>query len=173
MKWRLSMGGGDRSQRGSLLIECLAAILIFSVGILAIANLQGTAVAVSTDAKYRSEAAILANALVGRMWASNRTQATLQANFANPTGSSTTTATGYLAWAWVGSGGGTAGTTASPQSGTVLGTLPVPSTNLPQVGITSVLTTVTPTSVVTVTITWQAPKDTTTHRYVLTTQIGG
>ena len=162
-----------KKQSGSMLIESLVAILIFSMGILAVAGLQGSAVSVSTDSKFRTEAGVLANALVGRMWASDRTQATLQTNFANATGSSSSTAAGYLAWAWVGMGGGTAGTVTAPQAGTVLGTLPVPSANLPTVVITPVTTTTTPSSLVTITIFWKAPKDTTTHTYVVTAQIGG
>ena len=68
-------------QSGVVLLEALLAILVFSLGILALVGLQATAVKQSTDAKYRSEAALLANDLIGQMWVSDRTAATLQANF--------------------------------------------------------------------------------------------
>lgn len=73
----------DFSQRqsGVVLLESLLAILIFSLGILALIGLQATAVKQSTDARYRSEAALLANDIIGQMWVSDRTPATLQGNF--------------------------------------------------------------------------------------------
>ncbi len=66
------------SQRGSMMLEALLAILIFSLGILAVVGMQGSAVKASSDAKYRSDASLLANRLIGEMWATNRTIATLQ-----------------------------------------------------------------------------------------------
>ena len=59
-------------QNGSMMIEALAAILIFSLGILAMMGLQASAVNMSSDAKYRSDASMLANQLIGQMW-TNRT----------------------------------------------------------------------------------------------------
>ena len=69
-------------QSGVILIEALVAILIFSVGILALVGLQATAIKQSTDARYRTEAAALANELIAEMWVSDRTTATLITNFA-------------------------------------------------------------------------------------------
>ena len=54
-------------QAGSMLLEALIAILIFSMGILAIVGMQGSAVRATSDAKYRSDASILANELIGEM----------------------------------------------------------------------------------------------------------
>jgi type IV pilus assembly protein PilV len=68
-------------QSGMILIEALLAILIFSLGILALVGLQATAIKQSADAKYRTEAALLANEIIGQMWVSDRTTAVLQANF--------------------------------------------------------------------------------------------
>lgn len=67
-------------QQGFALMECLFAVLIFSVGILALLSLQATSIAESGSAKYRTDASMLANRLVGEMWSSNR--ATLASNFA-------------------------------------------------------------------------------------------
>ena len=70
-----------RGQAGSMLLEAFIAILIFSMGILAIVGMQASAIKNSTEAKYRSEASLLANQLIGKMWVSNRNPATLQTNF--------------------------------------------------------------------------------------------
>jgi type IV pilus assembly protein PilV len=78
--------GFARQQSGMILIEALLAVLIFSLGILALVGLQATSVKQSADAKYRSEAALLANEIIGQMWVSDRTTATLQTNFNSPGG---------------------------------------------------------------------------------------
>lgn len=78
-------------QRGVALLEALISILIMSFGILAIIGLQANAVRLSTDAKYRSDAVLAANRLIGEMQASDRTAATLQAAY--QTGGAS-----FLAW---------------------------------------------------------------------------
>jgi type IV pilus assembly protein PilV len=80
-------------QSGSFLLEALIAILIFSMGILAIVGLQAASIAASSDAKYRTEASLLANQLIGEMWASDHTQ--LVANYQGASGSG---GAGYAAW---------------------------------------------------------------------------
>ena len=57
-----------KSQGGVILIEALIGILIFSIGILALIGMQAAAMKNTTDARYRSEAAFLANQLIGQMW---------------------------------------------------------------------------------------------------------
>jgi type IV pilus assembly protein PilV len=83
-------------QKGSMLLEALIAILIFSMGILALVGLQGTSVKLATDARYRSDASLQANQLIGQMWVSDRTPATLQTNFQGGAGNN-----GALYSAWV------------------------------------------------------------------------
>jgi len=78
MKTRLRL---PRRQRGFSLIEGLVAILIFSLGVLALIGLQANSIQQSTAATYRSEATMLTNQLIGQMWTSNRTPATLMTNF--------------------------------------------------------------------------------------------
>lgn len=56
-------------QSGIALLEALIAILIFSMGILAVMGLQAVSISNTLMGKYRSDAAFLANAVVGRMWA--------------------------------------------------------------------------------------------------------
>jgi type IV pilus assembly protein PilV len=154
-------------QTGVMLIEALVALLIFSVGILGIVGLQASAIKASSDAKYRSEAALMANELIGKMWASNRTQATLQAAYASTNG------TAYQTWAWQGLDAATPGTLTAPAPGTVMKALPGALANPPSVVITASTATIIPSSVVTVTVFWQAPGDTTVHNYIAIAQIGG
>ena len=68
-------------QAGFSLIEALVSIVIFSIGVLALIALQVTSVRQSSNAKYRSDAALLVNQLIGQMWVSDRTTTTLQTNF--------------------------------------------------------------------------------------------
>ena len=56
-------------QRGSALLEALIAILIFSFGVLGLIGILAASVRATNDARYRAEAANLANALIGDMWA--------------------------------------------------------------------------------------------------------
>jgi len=58
-------------ERGVMLIEALVAILIFSIGILAVVGMQAVAIKDVTAAKYRSEAAFLAQELLAQMWTDN------------------------------------------------------------------------------------------------------
>jgi type IV pilus assembly protein PilV len=59
-----------------MLIEALIAILIFSIGVLAIVGLQATMIKNTADAKYRSEASYIAQARIGQMWADPEALAT-------------------------------------------------------------------------------------------------
>lgn len=59
----------SNGQSGVMLLEALIAILIFSFGVLGIVGLQATAINTVQDAKYRSDAALLANELIGEMMA--------------------------------------------------------------------------------------------------------
>jgi len=60
---------GPLRSRGSVLIEGLIAILVFSVGILAIVRLQATAINNTQDAKLRADASFVASQIIGQMWA--------------------------------------------------------------------------------------------------------
>ena len=59
---------GGRKQAGVMLLEVLIAILIFSVGVLAVVGMQAAAINNVNDSKYRSEAAFLTNRLLSQMW---------------------------------------------------------------------------------------------------------
>lgn len=61
-RWRLP-------QNGSALLEALVAILIFSFGVLGLIGILAASIRATNDARYRAEAANLANAVIGDMWA--------------------------------------------------------------------------------------------------------
>ncbi len=69
------------SQQGSILLEALVGVLIFSLGVLALIAMQARAVQLATDSKYRFDAAFLANQMLSQMWVSNKANATFVANF--------------------------------------------------------------------------------------------
>jgi type IV pilus assembly protein PilV len=87
----------QRVQGGAMLIEALIAILIFSIGILGIVGLQAAAVQQSSDARYRAQAAELAQQLFGQMWTGDRTATTLQTQY-NCTPPCASAGAGYQTW---------------------------------------------------------------------------
>lgn len=131
-------------QSGVLLLEVLVAILIFALGLLAVLSLQGAAMREIGDARYRMDAAILADQLVGQMWADDRTNATLIANY----DSVNAAAPGYAPWA-----------------AQVSQLLPN------AIGANAPTVTVNATNQVTINIFWQAPEDTNRHQFGMITQL--
>lgn len=81
-----------KPQNGSVLLEGLLAILIFSVGLLSILMLLSTALSEVGNARYRTEASLLAADLIAEMWTGDRTAASLQARYTD------TTAADYQRW---------------------------------------------------------------------------
>jgi len=141
-----------KKQRGMLLIEALIAILIFSIGILGLVGLQAKAIALSSDAKHRADAAILANQLIGRLAVASPAAA---AGFAHhPEGSAACAPSG------------TEGTEAAVTEwlAEVAASLPGADSSKQQVTVD------TTNGVVVVTICWQ-PQDGRQHRHVVTTQM--
>jgi type IV pilus assembly protein PilV len=57
-----------QSQGGVMLIEALVAILIFSVGVIAVMGMQAVSIEQVSAAKYRTDASYLANQIAGQMW---------------------------------------------------------------------------------------------------------
>lgn len=56
-------------QKGIVLLEALIALLIFSLGILALVGLQAAMIKNTSDNKYRADASFIAQERIGRMWA--------------------------------------------------------------------------------------------------------
>jgi type IV pilus assembly protein PilV len=61
-------------QAGSFLLEALIAILVVAFGVLGLIGLEARVIQNVDDAQYRAEAAFLANALLGQMWAYDQTK---------------------------------------------------------------------------------------------------
>ena len=55
-------------QEGVMLLEALVAILIFSIGIIAVMGMQAASISQVTQAKFRTDASYLANQILGQMW---------------------------------------------------------------------------------------------------------
>lgn len=103
-----------KPQAGYMLLEALVAMLVFAIGVLGVVSLQAVSVKNSGAAKFRTDASMLANQLIGEMWASNRTALTLKTQFqGGPQDPEVEAGDGYNAW--LGDSG---------KPGTVLGTLP-------------------------------------------------
>jgi type IV pilus assembly protein PilV len=55
-------------QEGVMLLEALIGILIFSLGVLALVAMQAVSVSSVSNSRYRTEAAFLANDILGSAW---------------------------------------------------------------------------------------------------------
>jgi type IV pilus assembly protein PilV len=144
-----------KMQTGSVILEALISILIFSIGILALVGLQTAAVTNVADGKYRSTAGFLADQMVGTIWA-NRL-GVLAANASNVMIASPnpTFACNSCAQSSVGNT-----YTQTWAASSVAAALPNPTTNIAING-----------PAVTITIGWQAPNDAVPHRHVVQTFI--
>lgn len=72
----MNMKRAQTQQQGSMILEAMIAILIFSMGILALVGLQATAINTASDAKYRSTAGFLADQMIGTVWAARQNSTT-------------------------------------------------------------------------------------------------
>ena len=61
----------EGAQRGMALLECLMALLIFSVGLLGLLGLEARVMNISTDSENRNRAAMLASEVASAMWLNN------------------------------------------------------------------------------------------------------
>jgi type IV pilus assembly protein PilV len=142
------------SQRGSALLEALFAILIFSIGLLALVALQAVSIKNSIDAKYRSDASYVANQIIAQMWVDRsnldnyvRNETGAVCNFAGAAGNANVTA-------WVAQ---------------VAGLLPGSAANGTQIQVTTPAGT--STRLVKVTVCWQGPQEATPHNFAVTARI--
>jgi type IV pilus assembly protein PilV len=55
-------------QQGSMLLEALIAVTIFSIGLLGVIGMQATAINSTLDARFRTDSAFLANQIISQMW---------------------------------------------------------------------------------------------------------
>jgi type IV pilus assembly protein PilV len=132
------------NQQGVVLLEALIGILIFSLGVLALVAMQAVSISNVSNARYRTEAAFLANEIISQMWVDRGAGYANLATYAVSGGS----ASGAPAQAWVNK---------------VRLELPGSDANPPEVAIT------TPAAggrQVTVTLRWKAPDAVTVSNHV-------
>lgn len=142
-------------QQGSAILEALISILIFSIGILSLMNLQAASIKNSSDARYRADATYLANQIIGQMWVD---RGNISAYAHKPAGA---------ACAPTGAASGNSNVTAwLAQASTLL-----PGASSANQQITVGALTSSNAYPITVTICWQAPQDSAPHNFVTTTQI--
>ncbi|HEX3915302.1 MAG TPA: prepilin-type N-terminal cleavage/methylation domain-containing protein [Steroidobacteraceae bacterium] len=60
-----------RTQHGVALLECLMALLIFSVGLLGLLGLEARVMNISVDSEDRNRAAMFASEVASQMWLNN------------------------------------------------------------------------------------------------------
>lgn len=135
-------------QRGSIMLESLIAVLIFSLGILSLVALLGASVKNSSSAVYRTQASLLASQLIGQMWTGDKSNAALIAAYQ-----------GSGPEAWIDKIA-----QALPGISAAVATPPSAGQNLPVI-------TVAADNTVTITIFWQAPGDSDVHKYVAVSRI--
>jgi type IV pilus assembly protein PilV len=145
-------GARPANQQGMMLLEALIAILIFSFGILGLVGLQANAINLSTDARYRTDAALLANQLIGRLSVASPAAVS---GFAHRPGGSTACAP---------SGANSSDAAVTAWLTEVERTLPGATSATQQVIVD------TSNNVVVVTICWQ-PNNGSQHRHTVTTQM--
>ena len=139
-----------KAQGGVMLLEALVAILIFSFGILGIIGLQATSIAHVSDAKYRIDASILADQIMGQMWAANHVTTDLSTKFSSPKG------VAFQAW--------------QVQVSKTLPGVSAGEGTAPTVTITADATDASK-SAVTVTVLWKPPGATVAHSFVAQSEI--
>jgi len=152
----MTMRSEKRTSGGSVLLEALVGILIFSIGILALVAMQAESIRNTSEAKYRNDASYLANQIIGRMWA-DRVKADGSNNlgsYAHRTGGTVCNPSG-----------------ASSAYGSVTDWLADVTATLPNAPASKQQITVGANNLVTVTLCWQTGS--TSHNLVVSAQIQG
>jgi type IV pilus assembly protein PilV len=130
------------AQQGVMLLEALVAIILFSMGVIALIGLQSASIANVSQNKFRTDASYLANQIIARMWTD--TAANIP-SYANAGGNTARTAWDAQVAASLPQGAGTITTTSCPN------TAVPPAANGCQVSVT---------------IRWKHPDDPITHQYL-------
>lgn len=132
--------------QGSVLLEALVSIVIFSFGILGLIGMQLAAIRNSSEAQFRSDAAAFANSVIAEMRVDD--PATVVADYSSPSG------TKYLAWA-----ARVANDSTGLPSVDVTG-----SVNLPTISVTA-------SGDFTITLFWQGKSDNATRQHLVKGQL--
>jgi type IV pilus assembly protein PilV len=150
------------------LIESMIAILIFSMGILALLGMFTSAVSRTTDSQYRVEAANHANRILGQIWANvDRSTAanfaaTLAAYQHKPNGANCS---------FSGAASANADVTAWVTAITAAGTGLPGASSTANASTNQILVDTANMNRVTVTVCWRAPGDAYAHRHVVVANI--
>ncbi|MBI4998114.1 MAG: prepilin-type cleavage/methylation domain-containing protein [Rhodocyclales bacterium] len=134
-----------KQQAGVMLLEALIGVLIFSLGVLGLIGMQAVATKAAGEAKFRAEATMFADQLIGQMSADNI--GNLEIEYEAPGGAK------YLAWADEVMAAGT-GLPGADLVG-----------NRPIVVIDG--------NTVTITVRWQLPSEAAAHQYITVAQVNG
>jgi type IV pilus assembly protein PilV len=118
------------NQTGGFIIEVLVAMVIFSIGIVGLLNMQSFANKAAAEATYRSEAAMLVNDYINRMWVADRRDATAFIGNHTPGGAA------YQDWTWRGSDPTAAYSYTNPAPGSVFYLLPNSTDYPPEINVT-------------------------------------
>ena len=137
-----------------LLLEALIALLIFTMGILAVIGMQARTIGETMDARYRVDAAFLANQILSQIWAD---RANIASYACNPCQKSS--GGNAATQAWVSQIQNTAS-----QSAYLPGV--TDSANQPTIAVNS-------SNQVTVTLSWKSPQGGGAHNYTSMAQING
>jgi type IV pilus assembly protein PilV len=76
------------AQGGVMLLEALLGLLIFSLGVLALVAMQAVSISNVSNAKYRVEAAFMAEEIMNYMWLADPTPGVMALAFSYPGGNS-------------------------------------------------------------------------------------
>ncbi len=80
----------QRNQGGVMLLEAMIGILIFSLGVLALVAMQAVSISNVSNARFRSEAAFLANEILSQAWVDRGTNASNLGTYRWPGGNTST-----------------------------------------------------------------------------------
>jgi type IV pilus assembly protein PilV len=78
-----------RQQEGVILLEAMIGLLIFSFGVLALVAMQAISISNVSNARYRTEAAFLANEIIAEAWVDRGANYANLANYVVTSGSAT------------------------------------------------------------------------------------
>jgi type IV pilus assembly protein PilV len=142
-----------------MLLEALISIAIFSIGILGLIGLQAAATKNADDARQRAVAAFYANQLISYMWADSRPNL---ASYAHRTGGTAC-------------GGFSGAPSTNPNVTTWIAAIQKELNGLTSTTVASNLQqiTVAPGNIVTVTMCWKNPEESSYHSYTTAAQIQG
>jgi type IV pilus assembly protein PilV len=149
----------ENMSRGFVLLEALIAIAIFSFALLGLVGMQALSIKNSADAKYRADAAYLANQIIAQMWVD---RSNLASYAFRPTDTACSASTTVPAYApvnnWL-----TDMEAVLPGVNDDVTSSQKPKIVIDATGITS--------TTVTVTICWRLPNDPSPHNHIATAKI--